>query len=134
MKTAEQLIQQIQNEAQDTGNSAVFVRTLQVGEHGRQGDLYLWFLGTEKPEDAKSPLPERQLAPGNTKGSRHVAEAPSKVLKSRHDDPLVGPRIWSDKRFEVSHPEHSNVSLPSGLYEVTYQRDLRQEERARVMD
>lgn len=99
----------------------------------RQGDVYL------EPADmpARKTLTRSenlQLAPGSTKGSRHVAEGDVEVFYTAGADPLTGPIVRALKRWTLRHPEHADVSVPSGCYQVYYQRDRESEEIARVRD
>lgn len=108
-------------------------RMLRTAAPIRQGDLYLvpceWTGegGLERSED-------RQLAPGHTKGSRHVAEGEVEVWYAPRRDALTGPLVRAFKRWVLRHPEHADVSMPSGCYQVAYQRDREMEEIARVRD
>lgn len=125
--------------------------------HGvRQGDLYLWRVAST---DEREPLAEllrsawpefhlgkigertsnRQLAPGTTRGSRHeVADGDARALTiyapSRGGHPCEGPLIVADGRFSVVHPEHAEIQLPAGTYQVIYQRDWAFEAAQRVQD
>lgn len=108
------------------------VRTIVAPQWIRQGDINVQRVADDAPRG--KPTTERQLAPGTSKGSRHTVSGEVRVFEPAVADPLTGPIIESDERFVVEHPEHANVSLPSGTYAVTYQRDFAQEERARVQD
>lgn len=130
------------------------VRTIEVGEHVRQGDCLIERL-TRVPKVFSVRTTNRQLAPGTTQGSRHVLGVAKTdwlgewsqpdQLPHEHEvwilpkaeqekQPLVGPVIVITGRCVVTHPEHAHVSLPSGTYGVTYERDLEREEIARVVD
>jgi hypothetical protein len=81
---------------------------------------------------------ELQLVNGISIGSRHSirrADAGVVTIYSRSFDasPLEGPMIVADTRFTIEHPEHANYSLPEGVYQVLYQRDLRADNQ-RVQD
>lgn len=101
----------------------------------RQGDIYIHRVPASH---ARGKATGRQLALGNTQGSRHVAEAPSKVFVGTtlpigcQPRTFLGPLVESDERFTVTHPEHAHVSLPAGTYQVTHQMDART--LARVAD
>lgn len=131
MMTAEAILETIQKESERRTEER-FARTMQTGEWVRQGDVYIVRLN----DDAKtSDTPHvRQLAPGTSKGSRHVVAGKAKVYAPLGEDPLVGPTIVAKARFVVEHPEHAHVSLPAGRYGVRYQQDIAREERARVLD
>lgn len=131
---AKSILDKILTEAEANSDSLRMVRTIEVGQWVRQGDVYLRAI--QAPAlDTYEPIAERQLAPGTTKGSRHIAEG--NVTIYRYDapaSPLLGPVVCAHERFTVTHPEHAHVSLPSGWYQVLFQRDFAQEELARVAD
>lgn len=111
------------------------VRAIEVGKVVRQGDIYLHRV---EPTHLKGKRrKDRQLALGNTMGSRHVAEGSAECfegvqLPSWCDErTFLGPLIKSEKRFTISHPEHAHVELPAGTYQVTHQMDARTMERVR---
>jgi hypothetical protein len=101
---------------------------LAVGKHGRQGDIYICRVADThaRGEEQK----DRQLAQGESRGSRHIAEAPAKVyvgttapanaLNSRL---FLGPCVVSESEFMISHPEHANVILTAGTYQIVHQMD-----------
>lgn len=113
----------------------------------RQGDLYLVCLPKlVSGEETK----DRQLAPGTTQGSRHIAAGncvitiprdPSDIassinyyLKSDVASELIGPVIECKGDVEITHPEHGNKILPKGTtWAVVYQRAYAEEVR-RVQD
>lgn len=100
-----------------------------------QGDVYLTYLGDEVPSGATvAKVQDPQLAPGTTQGSRHTLDSLKGItLYERDSNELVGPVIKSDRRFNITHPEHGNVSCPPGVWGVTYQRTMAEEIR-RVQD
>lgn len=108
------------------GPSMRMARTMEVGGPAiRQGDIYVWRIdGVPNGATARE---DRQLALGNTKGSRHVALPGPKLydlpLNKRHM--LLGPVVKAPARWEITHPEHAHYSLPSGVYQVGYQLDQR---------
>lgn len=126
------VIEKIQEAAKKQTAELRFVRAMDLDQVARQGDIYLTKI-EDVPEGAKE-INEMQLAPGTTKGSRHVVHGARVFVLPESTDPLLGPIVTSKERFEVQHPEHANFSMPSGTYQVTYQRDYAREERARVMD
>jgi len=129
-QTAETIMQQIQADAcTDTGER--FVGAMQAGQHYRQGDLYVQLLGSQ-PEGL-SLADTHQLAPGTTQGSRHTAEG-AQVYTGSDSHPLLGPVVVASERWALRHPEHADVSLPSGCYRIGYQRDAAAEELERVRD
>ncbi len=104
------------------------------GKWIRQGDIYLVAIpdiGLAFDE----PTTNRQLAPGETRGSRHVVEGNVKIFNRKNQsDVLVGSQIDAPERFKVVHPEHAHFELPAGKYQVYFQMDARQAERTRSWD
>ena len=139
MQTAAELIEKMAEEAKSNSNEPRFVRTLGESDEVRQGDIYVHNHTGELPLSKPKLVASYQLAVGSSKGSRHVAVADEGGKLEVWDAPegssaLLGPVVRSDKRFTVEHPEHAHISLPSGCYQVTYQRDFEAEEIARVAD
>lgn len=141
--TALEVLQRIQDSAGKHKADIRRAATMEPGEFARQGDIcVLRLLSRERPDlqQAGKRTAERQLAPGNTKGSRHVvASSVECEIYAPHDsaDALQGPVIIARSRLLVEHPEHGHLDLPPGFYQVTYQRDYakeRADEIRRVMD
>lgn len=125
--------------------------TFEVGDVSHQGDLIMVSIRS-LPKSAK-PRKSRQLADGDTQGSRHVmtrgkvydADA-SEVARLIMDatgisveEQYIGPVFVSPARptaDDLTHPEHGNQGFPSGtICAVVVQRNLDSEERsARVAD
>lgn len=124
------------------------VGTASIGDVVRQGDLYLVCI-EELPADGKRA--QRQLAPGNTQGSRHVAEgecavyqpkSPSAVARliaticrgAEVPEQLIGPLVECVGDTTITHPEHGHRTLPAGsVWAVVFQRAYAEEIR-RVQD
>lgn len=136
MSQVNALMQQIEKQAASHKNDDRFAHVVQIGEIIRQGDIYIERV--EESETRGKATKEVQLAPGTSKGSRHILRelgaGTVSVFESGISDPLAGPVVCATERFEVTHPEHPNFSIPSGTYKITYQRDYAMEERARVRD
>lgn len=130
--TATEVMARIEREAESNTAELRMVRTMQPGQIVRQGDIYLELL--PEPVGGGKPYEGHQLAPGSTKGSRHIIEGDGLTLTQPWTGPLDGPQVEANQRFTVTHPEHAHVSLPSGCYRVTYQRDWEAEELRRVAD
>lgn len=145
---AKTVLASITENARQCTNELRMVRVFEVGQHARQGDIYLRYLGPKMTSELKKKLASRmgeettnmQLAPGTNKGSRHIL-APSggtctvyAPAKGRPE--IEGPVFMTTERIVVTHPEHAHVSIPSGVYEVTFQVDHREEEakQRRVQD
>lgn len=113
------------------------------GDVVRQGDLYLVCLES-LPAGTKT---QRQLAPGNTQGSRHVAEGECVVYSPAEPQAvtrliaalcrgaeippqLVGPLVECHGETTISHPEHGHRILPAGsTWGVVFQRAFAEEVR-----
>src|SRR5205085_2372667 len=113
-----------------------FIEKIDVGCVVRQGDIYIHAVDSDHKHGEKSK--SRQLALGETMGSRNVAEASAHVYAGTtlpewcDRRTFLGPLVKAKKRFVVTHPEHAHVSLPAGEYQVTHQMDART--MARVQD
>jgi len=110
-----------------------------------QGDLIIVALKS-LPTSAK-PRENRQLADGNTQGSRHVLERGelfdadtaevSSLIKDACgqsvDARYIGPVFVSPEaptENDLTHPEHGNQGFPAGsICAVVYQRNLDAEQR-----
>lgn len=109
------------------------IASIEVGRAVRQGDIYIHRVHGKHPHGKSRK--SRQLAIGETRGSRHIAEAPAQVFEASTrpewcgERTFLGPVIVAEERFLVTHPEHAHVSLPCGTYQVTHQTDARTLER-----
>lgn len=132
---AKKVMEHIAKNAESSSDAPKFLRNFEIGKVIRQGDCYLQCVEAPKFEEL-TPTDDRQLAPGNSQGSRHIIEAGEhvKIYKDNSGDPLMGPWLNLGARTLLTHPEHSDISLPAGTYKVRYQQDVAAEERARVMD
>jgi hypothetical protein len=124
--------------------------TFDPGDVSHQGDLIIVSIGT-LPRSAR-PRKNRQLAEGDTQGSRHVLEhgeifdadpeaVASLILKAtekagcacRVDPRYIGPVFVAPAEptpDDLTHPEHGNQGFPAGtVCAVVYQRNLDAEER-----
>lgn len=135
--TATETLQQIQTQVEEIKSDETqrFPEAASAGDTFRQGDLYierLEVIPANCKEDKNAPL---QLAPGTTKGSRHILDGRDGVTIYQLNTPtaLEGPLLRTTKDRTVTHPEHGNVVLPPGDYQVTYQRAYADELR-RVAD
>lgn len=116
------------------GEPQRFPEAANFGEHVRQGDIYITLLESV-PAGAKPAKPEAQLAPGTTKGSRHVLDSMEGVECFEHPtkDVLQGPVLRLSQERTITHPDHGHWTLSPGTYNITYQRAYA-EERRRVAD
>lgn len=126
-----ELIKKVESEAKVKAKpDPVVYGTLAVGDVHRQGDVYITRLDAV-PANAAKAKKEAQLAPGTTQGSRHMVNSEHmqhcEFFALRQPTPLQGPIIKIRKPVEIQHPEHGHVTLPPGVYGITYQRQLAQE-------
>ena len=126
------------------------LRELPVKMGSRQGDVY--FLSVPESVITGKEIKNRQLAPGSSKGSRHIVEGNVKIFdtwkapkelfakaaqvlrvdRERLVKALSGPAIKAEGAFRVTHPEHADYTLPAGCYVTWGQLDPRT--MARVQD
>ncbi len=98
-----------------------------VGSHVWQGDVALVRL-PDVPKGAKLQKNRtiRQIVEGNTRGSRHCVtiESMPKVdwYTPAEKNVLLGDIMDTTAPVEVEHPEHGNIVVPEGTYQVRYQR------------
>jgi hypothetical protein len=119
------------------GDAPEAIATLSPGDVVRQGDLYITCLESEPPGGV--PAGTRQLAPGEGRGARHVAEGDCDVLRVPDEAaiaalrrvvpraevaaPCIGPVLRARGPVTIAHPEHGDRTLPGvACYLVTYQR------------
>lgn len=123
------------------------IETMSVGDTSHQGDLIIVAIGV-MPKSAR-PRANRQLADGDTQGSRHIllrgdvfdadaAEIAALIRKANGCDvglEYIGPVFVSPKEptaEDLDHPEHGSQGFPDGMVcAVVYQRNLDSEERER---
>jgi hypothetical protein len=104
-----------------------FSEAASVGDAVRQGDIYITKLKAVPKEAKLMKVPAAQLAPGNTRGSRHILKSLEGVkMYSIGDSRNIynGPIIEATQEIEIDHPEHGNWICPPGVYGVSYQRTV----------
>lgn len=124
MNVAE-VVEQIQKQAQLHTNAPKVVQ-LAVGEICRQGDIYIQRVENDYPRGKIAKT--NQLAPGSSKGSRHIVEG-AKVFETTSSEILHGPIIVGEQDFVVTHPEHPDYTFEAGCYRVGFQLDPKTRER-----
>lgn len=110
-----------------------YVDEIQVEQFIRQGDVYLVRI-KELGKGYDKVTSDRQLAPGTTKGSRHIIAAnPAVTIYAAPGTGnfLMGPQIDAKERFVLEHPEHAHFSLPPGLYQARYQQEWTERDEVR---
>ena len=134
--TAKKALTQIQTHAEKIKNDdAHVIETCSPGDMWAQGDVGILCIESVPAGATLIEKPSRQLAPGTTQGSRHcIADmATVRLYRVADANPLDGPVIDAPHGVTVEHPEHGDISLPSGVYAVIYQRAYADELR-RVQD
>lgn len=140
--TAADLVQRIQQtaDARQSKEPRDCTAMLPGDPPARQGDIYIWRIGEISGDATLVEEPSAQLAPGNTRGSRHRIRDLTgvRVYRRTGSNPLQGPEIDAPTGFAVDHgdgadDDHASLIFGPGRYAVTYQRDMAEELR-RVMD
>lgn len=123
--TIEEVVEQITTAAPNT--EVRRIQAIEVGQAVRQGDVYIHRVDSNHARGEVTQ--NRQLAIGTTQGSRHIAENGTVHLGTTAPkwapQALLGPVVESSERITISHPEHANIDLPAGTYQITHQRDMR---------
>ncbi|MFW6219846.1 MAG: hypothetical protein ACOCZ5_01400 [bacterium] len=128
-------IEQVTKSAENNIEDVRICYHMQPGQVVRQGDIYIHRVKKDHKHGKQSV--NNQLAIGNSKGSRHFAESPAicydGVEAPQYCDggTLLGPVVKSSEAFVVSHPEHANIHLSAGTYQITHQMDARTLDRVR---
>ena len=121
----------IKNFAESLIGDARVVDECPVGYFVRQGDVYATRISEFDRESYKLSN-DIQLAPGTSKGARHTVHDSVKVYRSSQTGDfeenelgltVFGPIIESSDRFSIMHIEHDDISLPPGIYQISYQVD-----------
>lgn len=100
--------------------------TPEIGKYAAQGDVNFVFLHCV-PKNAIAANPVSQLAPGNTRGSRHCIRQSDmkhvRFFRLPNPNPLQGLILVFDEETTVEHPEHGDHVYPAGtIVAVTFQR------------
>lgn len=131
MKTLDAM-KKIEKTASGNVGDVRVIKSMGVGHVVRQGDIYIHGV---KESHAHGKACGNQLAQGTSKGSRHVAEGAECFSGEKVPEwceiALLGPFIKALKSFTITHPEHADVCLPAGSYQITHQMDARTLERVR---
>lgn len=128
-KTAADWIAEIERAAAGSDAETRTIHRIKIGQHVRQGDLYVIRIDT--PPKKCSVTSERQLAPGSTQGSRHVAEGDVTIYRVESRDVAIGPIVHAPVPWRLAHPEHAHMVLPAGTYQILYQLDERTRQAVR---
>ena len=111
-------------------------RNMQIGQVVRQGDIYIHKVDDNHPHGKKTK--NYQLAIGTNLGSRHIADESFEVyegttlpdyVNSKH---FLGQLIKGTKDSSmITHPEHGNICVGKGTFQITHQMDIRTLQRVR---
>ncbi len=124
--TATQSFDKVANQAHEIkcDETQYFPEAANFGDTFRQGDIYIEKIESVSNQFKLNRNHAAQLAPGTTKGSRHILDSLDGV--AIYTDPeanaLIGPVLLTTEKRTVVHPEHGDVILPAGCYAITYQR------------
>jgi len=113
-----------------------FPEAASCGDYVRQGDIYITLLGRVPAKASRMTEVDLKLAPGNTRGSRHILDSSVGVEMFQVENATVldGPIIRLTEDRVVTHPEHGDFTLNKGcVYGITYQRQHAEELR-RIAD
>ena len=131
------------SECIDNGAPVQVPEAMAPGDMLPQGDIGLLVIA-EDPSDVPSnwtPIEwpaagDMQLAPGNTKGSRHTIPRKYarhvRLFRINDGDQLSDLGIANLAPFDMEHPEHADhLGYPSRVYRVRHQQNA---QRERVID
>jgi hypothetical protein len=128
MKTAEQALAEVGEVIVNDAHAVV--GAMSQGDAYAQGDVLIVYVADELPSNWKEDIRQlKQLAPGTSQGSRHIAEGPVTIYENRTRDELIGPRLFATGEWTLTHPEHGDRTFGPGAYEVRYQRRISEEGR-----
>lgn len=126
-------------ESIDNSQPVTVPEAMSVGDMLPQGDIGLHMIAELPSAASRIGEPWKgdfQLAPGNSKGSRHMIpqrfEGVVKIYRVSDGDPLSDLAIEADGKFDLTHPEHADhIGYPPGVYRVRHQQNA---QRERVLD
>lgn len=120
------IVSRIETHARKVAKRATqtFPAAAQPGDSVRQGDLYVTLLAAVPQGCQQQKDWSLQLAHGSTQGSRHILDSAQgmKCFSLPEASEFDGPVLQLTQTRELTHPEHGNWILPSGVYGISYQR------------
>jgi hypothetical protein len=146
MKTVTQALQEMRQSVENmVASKTERIGSPSLGDVVRQGDIYL--VCVDKSDVGRVKTKNRQLAPGETQGSRHILLGDVEIYEVESfsgesmliggvevNTALIGPSFMCIGEVEVDHPEHGNRILPEDTcWRVVYQQAFADEVR-RVND
>ena len=106
----------------------------ELGSIHWQGDVGILRI-SKVPEGARKINNEAQLAPGTSRGSRHLIHEACVFTMYRDGSEVTdGPVVDASTKLQVVHPDHGTVVMPPGIYKIVYQRQLSGDRIERVLD
>jgi hypothetical protein len=134
MESVMEVLEKIEKEAVESSQEIRVLKKVKIGQAVRQGDIYLMRVSDDLKTGVQ--VKSTQLAPGTNQGSRHIVTGKVECFASCGERPkgcsdrvLLGPVVKSKESFEVQHPEHAWIQLPSGTYQTIYQLDPKKMQR-----
>jgi len=127
--STQELIETIENQAKDRMvTKDRVVAKFPVGKIVRQGDIYIHAVPVDHAHGAFRE--DKQLAQGVSQGSHHIAHCDkvyegTTLPKGIANGTFLGPMIMSDVEIRIGHPQHADVIIPPGCYQITHQMDAR---------
>ncbi len=123
------------HECIDNG-AAVDVPAMQPGTCWAQGDVGVLRLAELPAKSKKTEWPMNgQVAPGNTKGSRHIVpdefRGAVQFYRVSDGDDLSDLAVEAKEPWTLTHPEHGDCTFQAGTYRLVHQQN---EQRERVRD
>lgn len=138
--------------AKTSSQEVRIVKKILPGQAIRQGDIYMICVNPKgetvipatkftnelliDTRNYKTKTKNRQLAPGTSKGSRHIITSVAEIFEYTNTrwDILGGPLVVSDVEIVLAHPEHAHYRLPAGTYAVRFQRNYAKDQILRNLD
>lgn len=133
MKEANEKLRASAIECIDNG-APVQVPELSYGSAWAQGDVALWRHENLPAGASRMDYPkDGQIAPGESKGSRHqiAKEFPVEFYRIDDNDDLSDIFLVATGPFVLAHPEHADCTFQAGIYRVCHEQN---EMRERVLD
>jgi hypothetical protein len=131
-------IEKIQRSARHMPEVRV-ITGMKIGQVVRQGDIYIERVAAL--EGKGKAVQSRQIAPGTSKGSRHIVIESEAVILWETKPSLdgkaafqIGAGIEAEGDVTVTHPEHAWIKIIGDkvkrFYQVWFQADFARKERA----
>ena len=133
-----QVIEKIKRSAKAMPKVRV-IQEMKIGQVVRQGDIYIERV--KEIEGKGNAITSRQLAPGTTKGSRHIVGDSPAVTIWKSKPSLngkaafqIGPAIEAVGDLSITHPEHAFIKFlvkSKQCFQVWFQSDWARQARTK---